>query len=184
MDYSVRGVIDMNELMEIKTQNPCPVCGENLYYIFYETRIAYEEEISIETYFCKSCLYKSNKLSSQAGKEPKKITISIQNREDLRIIIYRSANGKLVIPEFGAEIEPGLESYGEITTVEAVLVKFLEKMDFLGKDEENSELFYEIREKILRNLKGDVVPFSVIIEDPSGKSRINSSKAVESSMEN
>jgi len=177
-------VIYLNELMEIKTQNQCPVCGEDLYYIFYETRIAYEEEISIETYFCKVCLYKSNKISSQSGKEPKKINILIQNREDLRIIIYRSPNGKLSIPEFGAEIEPGLESYGEITTVEAVLVKFLEKIDFMGKDEKNSEIFFEIREKILRNLNGDVIPFSVIIEDPSGKSRINSSKAVESPLEN
>lgn len=176
-------MIYLNDLMEIQTKNPCPVCGEDLYYIFYETRIAYEEEISIETYFCKTCLYKSNKISSQAGKEPKKINVSIQNREDLRIIIYRSANGKLLIPEFGAEIEPGLESYGEITTVEAVLVKFLEKIEFMGKNEENSELFSEIREKILRNLSGEVVPFSVIIEDPSGKSRINSSKAIESSLE-
>lgn len=170
--------------MEVKTQNPCPVCGEHLYYIFYEAKIAYEEEISIETYFCKNCLYKSNKLSSQVGKEPKKITVLIENREDLRIIIYRSANGKLLIPEFGAEISPGLESYGEITTVEAVLEKFLEKIDFIGNDEENPEIFFEVREKILKNLKGEVSPFSVIIEDPSGKSRINSSKAVESSLEN
>ncbi len=177
-------VIYVNELMEIKTQSPCPVCGESLYYIFYETKIAYEEEISIETYFCKRCLYKSNKISSQAGNEPKKINVTIQSREDLRIIIYRSSNGRLIIPEFGAEIEPGLESYGEITTVEAVLEKFLDKIDFMGKDEKNSEIFDEKREKILRNLKGDTEPFTVIIEDPSGKSRINSSKAIESSMEN
>jgi C4-type Zn-finger protein len=54
----------------------------------------------------------------------------------------------------------------------------------MGKDEKNSEIFDEKREKILRNLKGDTEPFTVIIEDPSGKSRINSSKAIESSMEN
>ena len=90
----------------------------------------------------------------------------------------------MIIPEFGAEIEPGLESFGEITTVEAVLEKFLDKIDFMGKDEKNSEIFDEIREKILKNLKGDTEPFTVIIEDPSGKSRINSSKAIESSMEN
>lgn len=174
----------MDEMSEIKTRNPCPVCGEVLYYIFYETKIAYEDEISIETYFCKICLYKTNKISSRAGNEPKRISVRIQSREDLRIILYRSSNGKLMIPEFGAEIEPGLESYGEITTVEAVLVKFLDKIDLMGKDDENSEEFDEIREKILRNLKGDTEPFTVIIEDPSGKSRINSSKAIESIMEN
>ena len=33
----------------------------------------------------------------------------------------------------------------------------------------NSGIFDEIREKILKNLNGDTEPFTVIIEDPSGK---------------
>ena len=43
--------------------------------------------------------------------------------DDLRVVVYRSPQARVVIPEIGAEIEPGEISDGEVTTVEGVVTR-------------------------------------------------------------
>ncbi len=43
---------------ENETDEKCPVCNSNLFLIQYETKIAYEGDILITTYYCRKCGYR------------------------------------------------------------------------------------------------------------------------------
>ena len=115
---------------EFQTETSCPSCGQKLYFIFYRTRVSYEEAVEIETFFCKKCLYKSSQIRPLESDSPKKLVLEVRNHDDLRTILYRSPEAKIEIPELEAEIDPGEISTGEITTIEGVLTRLLENMKY------------------------------------------------------
>ena len=162
------------ELTEVK----CPVCGERLYFIQMMTNIAYEKQILIQTYFCKKCLFKKNEVTQIESGEPVRESLLIRNMDDLRVVVYRSPQARVVIPEIGAEIEPGEISDGEVTTVEGVVTRIWERMysallDFEGTENEEKAA----RKKMDMIEKWQIFPFTLVMEDESGMSRIQSSRA-------
>jgi len=165
--------------VEFRTKIACPSCGEDLYFIYYRTKISYENAIEIETYFCKKCLYKSTTTIPLDILEEKKISLRIHKYSDLRTVIYRSQEASVEIPEFGIRIDPGENSQGGITTIEGVLQDVLEKLDLFSIPGEDSEKLVKLRTTIEGILGGDGHSFTLIIDDPLGKSRINSPRVVE-----
>lgn len=163
---------------EFQTETKCPNCGERLYFIFYRTRVSYEEAIEIETFFCKKCLYKSSQIRPIERETPKKLVLEVRDHDDLRIILYRSPEAKIEIPELAAEITPGEISTGEITTVEGILTKLLEKLDLFDEEDADIEVLNALKEKIQGMIDGSNEPFTIAIDDPTGKSRINSSRVI------
>ncbi|AKA48274.1 hypothetical protein IX51_03220 [uncultured archaeon] len=162
---------------EFQTNLKCPSCGEDLYLIFYNTQIAYEEGVSIETYYCKSCLFKQSAVAPMERRDPVRTTLKLRSQDDLRVVVYRSTEAVLQIPEIEAEVLPGKSATGEITTVEGILSRILEKLDIIGEDAEDPEKMEKIRNVLEGILNGNAPEMTMIIEDPSGKSRINSSRA-------
>ncbi len=163
---------------EFQTETECPSCGEKLFFIFYRTRVSYEEAVEIETFFCKKCLYKSSKIRPIERDIPKKLVLEVRNHDDLRIILYRSPEAKVEIPELAAEITPGEISTGEITTVEGILTKLREKLDLFDEEDADIEVLTALRDKIQGMLDGSDEPFTLVLDDPTGKSKINSSRAI------
>ncbi len=162
---------------EFQTNVKCPNCGKDLYLIYYTTEIAYEEAISIETYYCKTCMFKQNSVTPLKKGDPLLTSIRVRSSDDLRVIIYRSPEAVLRIPELDAEILPGDNASGEITTVEGILQRLLDKVEFVGDDSEDIEKMEEARSRLGDTLHGRDRDLTILIEDPSGKSRISSSKA-------
>ncbi len=165
--------------MEFGTKTPCPSCGEDLYFIYYRTKISYENAIEIETYFCKKCLYKSTTTIPLDILDEKKISFKVLKQSELRTIVYRSQEASVEIPEFGIRIDPGEGSQGGITTVEGILQDVLEKLDLFNMPEDDSEKVSELRAALEGILGGTDRSFTVIIYDPLGKSRISSPRAME-----
>lgn len=163
---------------EIETNVECPACGENLFLIFYNTEIAYEERITIQTYFCKSCLYKNSTVLKEGKNKPQRTELKVSRPDDLRIIIYRAPEASILIPEIEAEVFPGEASQGEITTVEGLIYNLRKKIDLMEKDPEDAAQLKKVKDKLDEMLEGKLPDFTVVLEDPTGKSVINSSKAV------
>ncbi|MEM0158961.1 MAG: ZPR1 zinc finger domain-containing protein [Thermoplasmataceae archaeon] len=164
--------------IEFETATECPACGRNLFFIFYRTKVSYEEAIEIETYFCKNCLYKSTKIHGIENYGHKKLVLKIRNPNDLRILVYRSPEARVEIPEFFAEINPGEMSSGEITTVEGILSRLLEKIDLFDQEDADPETIEALRERISGTINGKWNPFTLVVDDPTGRSRINSSRVI------
>ncbi len=157
---------------EIKTDSICPNCGNYLYYIENTTEIAYEGKITIHTFHCKSCYYKNIIIDRHDREKPKIIKLRVTNKNDLKAIVYRSPEAYIIIPELDAEIAPGIASNGYITTVEGIIVSIKDKLSLMGTGEEINYL----RQRIDGILSGTEEKITIIIDDDSGKSKINSSK--------
>lgn len=162
---------------EFMTNMKCPNCGKDLFLIYYRTRIAYEEGLNIETYYCKSCLFKQSAITPTERGEPVRTSMKIRNQDDLRVVVYRSTEAVVQIPEIDVEVLPGKSATGEITTVEGIFRRVLEKLDIIGEDAEDPAKMESTRRTLEHALNGGNQDLTLVVEDPSGKSRINSSRA-------
>ncbi len=161
--------------VEIETTVECPVCSKPLYLIIYSTEIPMEGRIAIQTYTCHNCLYKNASVLYDTDGKPHKITFHITEPDDLNVLVYRSPSAFLEIPEINAEISPGEESTGELTTVEGILLTISEKLGLMF--DQKTEEYYTIKGRIDASLQSKV-PITLVIRDGTGKSVIQSSKAV------
>jgi zinc finger protein len=157
---------------EKKTESKCPNCNEFLYYIEADNDIPYEGKVTIHTYICKNCNYKNITIERHDKEDPKIIKFRIKNKNDLKTIVYRSPDASVQIPELDAEISPGIASNGYITTVEGILTSIKEKLSIMG-DNENIDF---LRQRIDGIISGVEEKITIIIDDNSGKSKINSSR--------
>ena len=150
---------------EFQTETSCPSCGQKLYFIFYRTRVSYEEAVEIETFFCKKCLYKSTQIRQIDRQEPKTLVFQVRNRDDLRTVLYRSPEARISIPELEADIEPGEISTGEITTIEGILSQILDKLQLLDEEDASPEDLRAIRERIEGIIQGSGELFTFVIDE-------------------
>ncbi|MCL4451960.1 MAG: ZPR1 zinc finger domain-containing protein [Candidatus Thermoplasmatota archaeon] len=162
---------------EIETTMKCPVCGKNLFLIYFTTTIPYEGKIVINTYVCHNCMYKNPQVYSEGQEKKEKITLRITEPDDLSVLVYRSPKASIIIPELDAEILPGDDSRGDLTTVEGILLTIYDRLDLFMGDQENENKINAIRNR-LSNVKESAIGLTIIIQDDSGLSRINSPKSV------
>ncbi len=160
---------------EIETSLECPVCGKNLFLIYYTTEIPFEGTVVINTYVCHSCLYKNPQVTSETAGKKEKITFRIESKEDLNVVIYRSPSGSISIPELEAQIFPGDDAKGEITTVEGVLRTIYERLDVIADTDSDLKKLETLKERLSN--EESALGLSLVIEDETGRSRINSKKA-------
>ncbi len=158
---------------EIKTESRCPNCNEFLFYLEADNDIPYEGKITIHTYICKKCSYRNVTVERHDRESPKIIKFRIKNKNDLKTIVYRSPDASVQIPELDAEISPGIASKGYITAVEGILTSIKEKLTIMGDGEDVNYL----RQRIEGIISGAEEKVTIVIDDDSGKSRINSSRA-------
>lgn len=118
-------------------------------------------DMTLISIVCSKCSYKSFDVLPSNVQSPKKLTLRIKTSDDLNILVARSSCATVKIPEIGAEIEPGTASPGFITTVEGILTRFKKYL--------KSESVHKIIDELLNGK-----PFTLIVEDPSGNSSINS----------
>ncbi len=156
---------------EKMTDKMCPNCNDHLFYIEYYTEIPYEGKITIMTYLCKSCHYRDVSIKRHDIGKPKILKLKIKNKNDLKTIVYRSPDASIKIPEIEAEISPGVASRGYITTVEGLITSIKEKLSLMDS---HDAIFIE--ERINNILKNNSEEITLIIDDNSGKSKINSGR--------
>ena len=95
--------------------------------------------------------------------------MKVKEPKDLNALVIKAAPATIRIPELGIEIFPGPVAPGYITTVEGVLQRVIDHAPSECLDESNP--CYERIEVIRRAMDGSIT-FTLIIEDPSGRSAV------------
>lgn len=147
----------------------CPVCGkESLVARDYLYEAENVGKLVLSNWQCESCNYNFRDVKPYEVQEPKKIELKVERESDLNILVFRSPFATLILPELGIEIYSKDASQGLLSTVEGLLEDIL---DHLGNlcDENNC--------KDIHDAKNGKIPFTLIIEDPSGTSFVKSEKA-------
>lgn len=148
------------------------------------TDIPFFRQVVLMSFECPHCGFKNNELqdTNSLGENGQKITLKVTRQEDLGRSIVRSQHAVTFIPELGMEIPATKKGYH--STLEGFMVSFKEdlmmtqeerrKIDPAGADQIDEFLFK--LEKYV-TLDEDILPFSFILDDPSGTSYIQNLEA-------
>ena len=164
----------ITKLMEEVTK--CPACGKNTFKIrIYHYKIPYVGDILIESAKCQSCGYRWSNVELAQHGSPKRIKAHVRNAEGLNALVIKSSRATVVIPELGIEIYPGPAAPGYITTIEGILHRVLDHVpqECLSPEKECHKRI----ELIKKAIEGSI-PFTLIIEDLSGKSLVKGNNLI------
>lgn len=154
----------------------CPRCGADIKISEYLYNAPLVGMVILASGTCDRCGYNYRNVRAAESHGPQRLKLYIDEPEDLNIIIVRASSASLYIPEFGISIEPGPASEGFITTVEGILNRIMNVLKMLENDEDvDPKKLMEVEDKLIKAMKGET-PFTLIIRDPDGVSRIISDK--------
>jgi len=159
---------------------PCPLCKDEIKYLYQTEEIPYFSDILIMSASC-DCGYRFVDTMILGEDEPVRYTMRVETIKDLEARVVRSTAGIIQIEELGVLVEPGPTCEAFITNVEGLLVRTDDviKRVLTWAEGEERENALALREKIAAARSGKL-PFTVILQDPDGNSAIISPKAVKS----
>ncbi len=149
----------------------CPVCGKKklkLSIFIYEA--PYIGNVVLESGRCLNCGYKWSDVGMLDFSEPKRIIIEVNGLKELNALVVKAAPATVRIPELGIEITPGPAAQGYITTVEGILYRVLDHVPSECLDP-NAECHKKVQ--LIRDAADGRVKFTLIIDDPSGRSAVS-----------
>lgn len=146
----------------------CPVCGaKHVETVFREEHIPHFGRVVISTSFCRSCGFRRTDIYEVDEKGPATYVLRVDSPEKLNYYVVRSSTARIEIPEIGMELTPGPFSQGFITTVEGVLHRFLDVLSLFSGQSGVQRV-----EEFLKGALEGKRPFTLVLEDPRGLSRI------------
>ncbi|TFK63663.1 zf-ZPR1-domain-containing protein [Pluteus cervinus] len=156
----------------------CSSCGHPLDTLMKKVVIPYFKDVLIMSTNCDRCGYRDNEVKSGGAISPqgKRITLKVEDREDLSRDILKSETGGLQIPEIDLVLTHGTLG-GRFTTLEGILDQVYEELSdkvFASGDSSNAEdrTSFSTFLKNLKEIKNVERPFTVILEDPLANSYI------------
>ncbi len=146
----------------------CPVCGKKtLDVVFREEKIPHFGRVVLSTSFCRSCGFRHTDVYEMEERKPARFVLRVDSPEKLNYYVIRSSTGRIEIVEIGMELSPGPYSQGFITTVEGILDRFLGVLP-LFREYGNVQHIEDFLKKAMEGKQ----PFTLVVEDPRGLSRI------------
>lgn len=136
------------------------------------SEIPYFGPLHIIAMKCRSCGVKFSDFYIVEDQPPRRFTYSVTQTKQLNARVVRSATGKVTIPEFKFLLEPGSISKAFITNVEGLLYQVKSTLETLKQWNPEKETLIKKLEKNLSLAFDGKFPFTVIIEDPLGKSGV------------
>mmetsp|Transcript_5448 Transcript_5448/g.10381 ORF Transcript_5448/g.10381 Transcript_5448/m.10381 type:complete len:190 (+) Transcript_5448:581-1150(+) len=157
----------------------CPSCHQQAETSMMVTNIPHFKEIVIMTLNCQTCGLRSNEVkpSGRISKLASKITLIVENENDLKREVIKSDSAGIEIPELQLTLMEGGMG-GVYTTVEGLLQKMHDSLaQVVGNSLSSacSSADYEaLLEKLQRMKDGDasLLPFTLVINDPLSNSCI------------
>ena len=125
-----------------------------------------------------ACGYKSNEVKAGGPISPKgkRIKVKVEDLDDMSRDILKAETCGLTIPEIELDLLPGTLG-GKFTTVEGLLRQVYDELEsripFSSGDSVNDdrrEKFAKFLSKLDRIIKGEVLPFHLILDDPMANS--------------
>ncbi|KAI0367009.1 zf-ZPR1-domain-containing protein [Pilatotrama ljubarskyi] len=165
----------LNENEEIFTfPGTCSSCGHPCNTLIKKVNIPYFKDVLIMSTNCDKCGYRDNEVKSGAAISPKgkRITLKVEDREDLSRDILKSESCGLSIPEIELVLQAGTLG-GRFTTLEGILDQIYEELSekvFASGDSRGDKDAFEQFLKKLKAVKNVERPFTVILDDPLANS--------------
>ncbi|KIJ55559.1 hypothetical protein M422DRAFT_24125 [Sphaerobolus stellatus SS14] len=154
----------------------CSSCTRPINTLMKKVSIPYFKDILIMATNCEHCGYKDNEVKSGAAvsERGKKITLRVEDQEDLSRDILKSETCGLSIPEIDLVLQPGTLG-GRFTTVEGILEQVYEELsEKVFSDSDSSDnAFVKFLGK-LKQVKAGEIPFTLILDDPMANSYLQS----------
>lgn len=155
----------------------CSSCGAHLETFMKTVDIPHFKEVVLMSTNCHSCGYRDNEIKSGGAIAPqgRKITLKVEDTEDLSRDILKSETAGLTIPEIDLHLQPGTLG-GRFTTLEGLLNQVYEELDeraFARGDAatgESSEI--EVFLAKLQKVRQVLMPYTIILDDPLNNSYI------------
>ncbi|QRV88748.1 hypothetical protein RhiJN_16766 [Ceratobasidium sp. AG-Ba] len=155
----------------------CSSCSAPLDTMMKRVTIPYFKDIFIMSTNCAECGYRDNEIKSGAAisEKGKRITLKVEDAEDLSRDILKSETCGLEIPEIELHLQPGTLG-GRFTTLEGLLTQVYEELGekvFVHGDAGATNEDRSAFETFLSNLKEVMQakrPFTVILDDPLANS--------------
>lgn len=160
----------------------CPMCNKNTLTLTQaEREIPYFGVISIFSMSCTDpeCGYFKSDVEAAEEDNPKKYTFTVENEEDLKVRVIKSAAATIKIPHV-ATVKSCATSNGYVTNVEGIINRIkvqTEKARDSAEDQTARKKAKNIIKKLQKVLWGEE-PLKIIIEDETGQSGIISDKTV------
>lgn len=103
----------------------CPGCTRPCSTNMKMVHIPFFKQVVLMSTVCDSCGYRSNevKTGGEVPEQGRKITLRVENSDDLARDVLKSESAALSCPELGLHVEPGTLG-GRFTTIEGLLVQF------------------------------------------------------------
>lgn len=151
----------------------CFICGARgtLRIAYRYMNLPVEGEAILLSLRCSSCGYQATDIYSLRESREKFIKIEINSEKDLNKLVYVSSGSRVLIPELKLELELKQIDKGFVTTVEGILERFKEKTEYVCTQENVSSECAELLGSLEKAIRGEL-KFSLIIEDPSGRSSV------------
>ncbi|ODN82094.1 hypothetical protein, variant [Cryptococcus amylolentus CBS 6039] len=164
----------------------CSSCGHPLETRMQQVNIPYFQDIIIMASNCSACGYRDNEVKSGGSIAPrgKRITLKVEDEEDLSRDMLKSDTAGLEIPEIDLVLQPGTLG-GRFTTLEGLLNEIYTELSTkvfrtgdsltsglgqISKEAGSEERNFEDFLKGLKDCMGAKRPFTLIIDDPVSNS--------------
>lgn len=150
----------------------CPDCTKDTLSISTHTIQEFFQEGILEViYSCGECGYRSCDVYPLRASDPERLKFRVECVNDLNTRIARSSSATIRIPELEATITPGSLADGYVTNVEGLL----DRIEAAFKTKKTAAAAGRVLGKLHKMREGKL-PFTLIIDDPFGNSRIASRK--------
>ncbi|CAO1634219.1 unnamed protein product [Jaminaea pallidilutea] len=158
-------------------QGVCSSCNATLDTLMKKVNIPYFKDILIMSTNCDACGYRDNEVKSGSAISDKgrKITLKVEDGEDLTRDILKSESAGFEIPEIDLHLSPGTLG-GRFTTLEGLLQQVYDELSerVLMRGDSSASSDRQAFEGFLGKLKGvmsaETCPFTVILDDPLASS--------------
>ncbi|KAF5352256.1 hypothetical protein D9757_012513 [Collybiopsis confluens] len=160
----------------------CSSCGHPLDTKMKKVNIPYFQDVLIMSTNCDRCGYRDNEVKSGAAisEKGRKMTLKVEDKEDLSRDILKSETAGLSIPEIELVLTRGTLG-GRFTTLEGILEQVYEELSdkiFSGDSAGNTPEAEQERQRFekflgdLKQIKAAERPFTLILDDPLANSYI------------
>ncbi|KAG5438550.1 hypothetical protein PCANB_002654 [Pneumocystis canis] len=160
-----------------KFPSTCPSCTKSCDTNMKLINIPYFKEVIIMSTVCDHCGYKSNevKTGGEIPEKGKKITLKVENIDDLSRDLLKSETCSITIPELSLDLHPGTLG-GRFTTLEGLLTQIYDELYGRIYSKTNDSMEPEKNKqwqtflKRLEDARNAKIKFTVILDDPTSSS--------------
>ena len=142
-----------------------------------KVNIPYFKDILIMSTNCDNCGYKDNEVKSGAAisAQGRKLTLKVEDKEDLSRDILKSETAGFAIPEIDLHLAPGTLG-GRFTTLEGLLQQVYDELServlMRGDSSTQAGNFEGFLGKLKNVIACETLPYTVVLDDPLANSYI------------